>query len=1078
MIVKAVLWLSILCCAAQAQTVGKFKIEVNTLDGDWQFRTAAESEWRTIKVPGSWEAQFPDLRNYSGRAYYRTRFRGAREWQGKAVILKFGAVDWQAKVSVNGKPVGTHDGGYTPFQFEIQDYVSTGLNQLDVEVIDVGPGRPAESLDFREIPHGKQSWYGTNSGIWQSVRLEARDLHYFALIRVTPNIEAKTAVVRATLKRPIAGGRVTVSVKSPTGSIIRKPVDFKDSRDRFEMPVALKRIMLWSPDNPSLYTATVRLERGGKLVEEQTVRFGMRKLEARDGMVYLNGRPIFLIGALDQDFYPLTEYAAPFDEFIKDQFEKAKHMGLNTLRCHIKVPDPRYLDWADRLGLLVWYEIPNGDVLSNAFKTHARAILEGMIERDYNHPSLAVISIINEGWGIDSSNPSHRAYQREMYDYAKKLDPSRLIVDNSACGGNFHVKTDIEDYHAYFSIPDHSRGFDGWIAEFAERPGWTFSPQGDCERRGWEPLVLSEFGNWGLPKISLLKQGYAGEPWWFATGSGPTHPAGAEQRFYDQGLDKVFGTYDALAEASQDQEWIALKYQIEQMRKHPSIVGYMITEFTDLHWESNGLLDMCRNPKVFHDRLPLVQAQDVIIPDWREVNYRSGSQFAMDVLLSHFSGKNLAGSRLKWQLEGFDLSGEFYQLKVPEHTTSKLGTIEFTVPDVESPKRVALRLQHYSYDGKLAAENYQDINIFPRPKPRSGRIVVWDRSTLLGDLPERLRSAGYEVLDLGARDAVLISGSLDQRTRDHVEAGGSVILLIRGHEAVPRLTRGEISVKPRDHNGWWGDWCSSFIWFRKGGPLRNVPLGGNYDFEFHRMIPNWVITGMEGREDADDVLSGIFVGWVHNPGAIVCQFKAGEGRVLATTLDLSPAYGDDPAATQLLDDMIEYAASPDFQPSKEVGLAAYTPPEMTFVSTAEYQPYEWRYTTAQPDYGWEKPGFDESGWRAGKSGFGTTGTPNAIIGTTWNTPDIWLRTMGTIDRKVKRAVIRFYHDEDFEVYLNGKLIFQRQGFVTSYDEAELGPEALNAFRQGRNTLAIHCRQTLGGQFVDFGLWYDMERNGD
>jgi beta-galactosidase/beta-glucuronidase len=232
-------------------------------------------------------------------------------------------------------------------------------------------------------------------------------------------------------------------------------------------------------------------------------------------------------------------------------------MGLNCLRTHIKITDPRYYDAADRAGLLIWTELPNWQNLTEAAKQRARDTLAGMVERDWNHPSIVIWTIINENWGTDLGvNADHRAWLSQTYDYMKALDPHRLVVGNSACNGNFHVVTDILDFHNYYAIPDHYQNWRDWVADFAKRPDWAFAHSyGEIEEwrklggdfwqkgprthtpevrtSGHEPLVVSEFGNWGLPDMAKLRAGYGGnDPWWFETGwergGGVVYPHGID----------------------------------------------------------------------------------------------------------------------------------------------------------------------------------------------------------------------------------------------------------------------------------------------------------------------------------------------------------------------------------------------------------------------------------------------------------------------------------------------------------------------------------------------------------------------
>ena len=201
------------------------------------------------------------------------------------------------------------------------------------------------------------------------------------------------------------------------------------------------------------------------------------------------------------------------------------------LRCHIKVCDPDYLAAADEVGMLVWYEVPSWEKWTAGSVARGKAIFDAMTKRDWNRPSIVIQTLINEAWGIDMKQADQREGLLEWFEEARpKLQPlGRLLVDNSACCENFHLKTDIDDYHQYLSIPDNADRWDKWVADFATRPAWAFSAHGDAVRTKQEPLVVSEFGNWGLPELP------AELPWWFPRdfdGRAITRPAGLFDRFH------------------------------------------------------------------------------------------------------------------------------------------------------------------------------------------------------------------------------------------------------------------------------------------------------------------------------------------------------------------------------------------------------------------------------------------------------------------------------------------------------------------------------------------------------------------
>ncbi len=344
---------------------------------------------------------------------------------------------------------------------------------------------------FNEIPHGKQSWYGPLSGIWQSVWLEKRSELYIRDFSVTTALESGDVNVDVTLSAPsttvstirftvLDGDGMTVATGAQT---VQAGISAVASTLRVESPQA------WSPDTPTLYRVEIEIVTDGEVTDHIARSFGFRTIEARNGRFYLNGEPLYLRGALDQDYYPGTISTPPSTEFLEMQLRRAKEMGLNCLRCHIKVPDPRYYEVADRLGILIWTELPNWRTLTPIAQTLARRTLEGIVKRDGHHPSIIIWTIVNENWGTNlHQDLEHRAWLKEMYHWLKALDPSRLVVDNSPCIGNFHVESDIEDYHYYRAIPGQQASWEAFVEAMATRTAPTYSPYGDAVRSGRNPL--------------------------------------------------------------------------------------------------------------------------------------------------------------------------------------------------------------------------------------------------------------------------------------------------------------------------------------------------------------------------------------------------------------------------------------------------------------------------------------------------------------------------------------------------------------------------------------------------------------
>lgn len=872
------------------------------LDGTWAF--AADSagtytladvqeraHWRESEVPLAWNAQFADLRTYQGIAWYRRTFDAPALGADETAILHFGAVDYLAEVFVNGTRVGAHEGGYTPFRFDVGSLLREGTNEVVVRVVDPvdAPGN-TEGLVSEEVPHGKQSWYNVVGGIWQSVRLERRPRRHVAHVHVAAQLDGSVHAHVA-----LAGegaGALTFRVRDPSGrEVLRQTLMLEDESATALLGGRVEAPALWSPDTPNLYIAEVTVGE-----DRFTQRFGFRSIETRDGQILLNGRPFFLIGALDQDFYPVTLYTPPSEDFLRDQMRKAKALGLNTLRMHVKIPDPRYLEIADEEGLLVWLDLPNGWTWTPAAARRAEATLDALFERDWNHPSLAILSLVNESWGVDLGQAEQRAWLLEFYARAKENGPGWLVVDNSACWGNFHLQTDLADYHTYWAIPENRHRFDETVDALASRPEWLFSPHGDARETGEEPLVLSEFGNWGLPNVPESL------PWWLEEGFQDievTRPSGVHDRFRAYGYEDVFGTYDSLAHESQRAQARALRYEIEKLRRTPGVESYVITELTDLHWESNGLLDMARNVKAGMETLARLQRPDVVVPVPERYTGWSGATTAVDVWLSHYGAGEAGATTLRWAV----LSGASGEVAVPPLAPGEVrngATLTIPLPEVDRPQPVRVAFRWEGAGGRVLAENETEQFVFPRvPAPA---VVMHDPDTRLG-----------AIRDLVTPDPdadVWVAPALDATVLAHLVAGGRAVVFADSNTVLPdgfplRLTS-------REQELYDGNWVTNLNWVRPDrAPFAGIAFGPTLGFEAADVALGHVVEGI-APQDFGDVLAGMFVGWLHYNAGYVVQMNVGAGRLLLVTM--RPRLSDDPYAAHLVRALVDYARSDAFQP--------------------------------------------------------------------------------------------------------------------------------------------------------------------
>ncbi len=897
-----------------------------SLDGTWQFwKDASETlkhgtliakQALKVSVPGPWQAH-EDLHLYMGVGWYQRSFNLPKLKVGNdAVILHFGAVDYEAEVFMNGRKVGAHAGGYLSFEIDVSKSVNAGSNLVTIRVAD-------RYADFAEVPHGKQSWYGPISGLWQSVWLECRPSQHIRSLTLSP--EAATGEIHAiaVLSKKLAKGQsIAWEVRDGEGGVCRTIVT-TTSTAVLVVPVP----KLWDLDSPSLYSVSATLQNGDSLTDT----CGFRTFESRDGKLWLNGHPVYLRSALDQDYYPELIYTPPSLEYIEAQFRKAKALGLNNLRVHIKVADPRYYIAADRVGLLIWTEIPNWQLLSERTKERSRETLDGMVARDWNRVSIVIRSIINESWGLDSFNPEHRQWLVREYDYLKALDPSRLVVDNSACHSNFHVKSDIDDMHVYYSIPDHHDKWDEWVESMANRPAWTYAPAlegaaarhnfvrdqwhqnhiepaAEVQRRGDEPLLVSEFGNWGLPNVEKLLKGYGGsEPWWFETGGewggGEVYPHGIQNRFEMFHLDRVFGSLDKLTEASQRMQMVAMKYELERMRERSSIQGYVITEFTDVHWECNGLLDMHRNPKAYFDEFKYVNADDVIVPKTSAVAFWPGQPVDVALALSHYSKTSLRGATLRWQLGGFKaIRGEFLIPAPDEFDVTSLGGVAFPSPQVKRATSARLELQLIDEHGRHVAQNYLDLFFFPVPiEPNATKVFAPELGKMLADL-------GYAVVSDSMTADVVVATTMTEALREHALGGGRVLFLAERDDCQQTSLNG-VNIASRVKSGLAGDWASNMNWFKQGPMFNDIPTQGLMNFAFADLTPEQVITGPRAQEFAETVHAGLFLGWIHRNHALIHERGLGRGHIMISTLRLSEHLGTHPVARAMFHDLLTRTAA-------------------------------------------------------------------------------------------------------------------------------------------------------------------------
>lgn len=905
-----------------------------SLDGEWEFRHASDGSMRVANVPSPWQAEFDDLRFVSGKAVYTRSFSCPASWRDKHVFLRFGAVSYHCEVHVNGFTIGTHEGGYLPFEFLIPHDQLRQENTVEVLVIlPDGNDLATPEFPFAEIPHGKQSWYGPLGGIWQPVFLEARAPCHLQNVRITPDLKSGSVKFDVEIFAQSIGAEIQLEVFGPDKKIVGSMSQVLNLSTT-ELHLELHDVRPWSPDTPNLYSVQITILKSQTVVDFTSHTFGFRTIETRDGKFYLNGKSLYIRGALDQDYYPDGICTPPSIEFLEDQLRKAKALGLNLLRCHIKVPDPRYYEVADRLGMLIWTEIPNVATFTESSARRMRETMQGIVRRDFNHPSIIIWTLINEDWGTRViEDAGHRQWLKDTYDWLKQLDPTRLVVDNSACHTNFHVKSDINDYHYYRSVPERRDEWDKLTQEFSEAADWTYSPYGDAERRGDEPLVVSEFGVWGLPNPNQLINTDGSEPWWMETGAGwgdgAAYPHAVEKRFATYGLGRVFGGFDNFITTVQWQQFANLKYQIESMRARRSIQGYVITELTDVHWEANGLLDMKRNPRIFHNEFASINSDICILPKVKHYAARSGETFKFEVAIASGGETSHGDCKLSVQLQGSEIESQTVAA-MTELSVTELGGFAITLPNIIQNRMIKIDMKLLQGSKEIVRNQFVIAVYAERDTANLPTISARDKT--IADYAEAL---GYRVMTGGKGD-VQIAHSLDKNDIAALRSGARYVVLADGTAKTNGNLRSDVGKREQPfmpivddtpgnlpnpdsplpnivlHNRqgtlWRGDWIANFSWLRREGAFASIPGGPLFDLSFDRVVPFQVMTGFRPWEYAGAVHSGLVVGWVHKPATMIGERKIGRGGLIASTFRLMrDPPGEDPPAAALFDAQIATA---------------------------------------------------------------------------------------------------------------------------------------------------------------------------
>ena len=551
------------------------------LDGEWEFsldkegvlRLPTEPQWESrIRVPYSPETPASGIGDtgFYRCCWYRRTFDAPRLNAGDRLLLHFGAIDYSARVWVNGQEVARHEGGYTPFGADITEALSASGSQVVVVAAEDDPAdlaKPRGKQDWQLHPHS--IWYPRTSGIWQSVWLERVPPSYLRSVRWTPNVERWEIGFEAFVSGEMREG-LRLNLKLFAHDQLLADDTYAVIAGEVHRRVALsdpgiddyRNTLLWSPETPTLIHAELRLwgERE-ELLDEARSYTALRSIAAQGDKFVLNGRPYQLRMVLDQGYWPDTGLTAPDDEAFRRDVELAKAMGFNGVRKHQKIESPRFLYWADTMGLMVWEEMPSAYRFTKTSIERLTREWTEVLSRDISHPSIVAWVPFNESWGVPDlpDSPAQRHYVQALYHLTKTFDPSRPVIGND---GWESVATDIIGIHDYDDQPERiaKRYIVDEIPRLfkRERPGGRLLLLGDQGQD--QPIMLTEFGGIAFSPDAAHTWGYS---------------------------------------RSESAEDFGDRYMklLKVVRGLPLLAGFCYTQFTDTYQEANGLLTAGRVPK-------------------------------------------------------------------------------------------------------------------------------------------------------------------------------------------------------------------------------------------------------------------------------------------------------------------------------------------------------------------------------------------------------------------------------------------------------------------------------------------------
>jgi hypothetical protein len=749
--------------STQASRQLRYTTQLIDLNGHWSF-TPAGGQTDSVTVPALWESQ--GYLNLDGEVLYQREIELKADQITGFATLRFEAVMDTAQVRVNGQLCGSSKDPFTPFEIPCGSLLRLGKNLIEVVVVD----HPRNSMEHIRSAHGKQGWanqefpsppsvYMTLGGIYRDVTLH---IHESIVVRnLAANSDPENLEVSVEIESLSSGPQEVELELSIFEGQIKKLIVLDGnfvSVIRIDVPSAAQK--RWSPESPNLHLLEIKLSTDGHIKDQAHLTFGLRSLKQENGKILLNDQEIFIRAALVQGFYPDTIYGEPSDEKIKDEIMKAKSLGLNTLRLHIKAFDTRYLDACDELGMLLHCDIPIAEPISHdelgansEVALNCAASITAQVRRDYSHPSIFLWSVMNE-LGLEKieirKEAGYKAFAIAMYETLLELDQTRPIIEND------WIDPDPEFVFRSKILTSH------WYGRIDSRYLATLKAKTKTWGADGRFFYISEFGDWGLPNMPAADDA---EFWsyhqYYADSFNNLPWSQSEQELID-GTQKYMGVSD--------------KLQIEIFRGTDGVNGFCVTELTDIPWELNGLLDYRRNIKagVVKD-FQLANQEILPILEFDYAGVTSNEDLTMDLHVHNSTSQDL----LTVVLVKFESGNSIeFNINLPAYSVTHKSGLSVSSGLSKGVDRLTVEV---SKDHALISTNSYEVPIYPAHSQRALSSLNYLSQTGV----EILNSLGIEN-DSTSRNYLVGENALTPEIGTHIanllEEGNSVLVLAQDIE--------------------------------------------------------------------------------------------------------------------------------------------------------------------------------------------------------------------------------------------------------------------------------------------------------